>query len=171
MFLSFLRKSCKFFPSSVKSRVVPLSFNFELEILCWDKVATWFWSHVIQIIASILFTATIMSMNSSSMLPTEGGSGLVIHQKKKKKTKNTLASSHNMQSWIIYYFQVMLPTARDPTACGDQSQWGCPVLWDFQWSGLSRYVESSPRYKLYLSLILIFFLLWYELKAITKDLL
>lgn len=75
-----------------------------------------------------------------------------------------------MQSWIIYYFQVMLPTARDPTACGDQSQWGCPVLWDFQWSGLSRYVESSPRYKLYLSLILIFFSIMVWIKGNNKRL-
>lgn len=132
MFLSSLRKSCQFFPSSVKSGVVPLSLSFALETVCWNKATTRFWSYsnVTQMGASLLVTATLMS--------TQWLSSVTIREQVRiGYTSRKQATVCSPGSFIIFRWGCQPLGTLKQQACGDQSHGGCPVVWDFQWSGLA----------------------------------
>lgn len=99
MFLSSLKRSCRFFPSSTQSRAGPLAFCLQLETMYWGEAAARFWSYIIQMGASLLFAATLCLWNNSPKLPFEDGLRLYITSRKQTKWA---AHSRILGSFIIF---------------------------------------------------------------------
>lgn len=109
-----------------------LSLSFALETVCWNKAATRFWSYgnITQMGASLLVTATLMSTEWLSSVTIRG-------QVRIGYTSRKQATTCSLGLFIIFRWGCQPLGTLKQQACGDQSHGGCPVVWDFQWSGLA----------------------------------